>query len=250
MKLAVMMAAYNAAPFIEDALTSILDQEHDADLDMIVINDGSTDATGDIVASMARKYPAIRLIETPNQGVTAARNIALGALAPNTDFVTFLDADDLIPRGRYARDLAILSENPDLQLIYGSTLLFRETGPDRMSPAPGTPTASVRGVQLAAGMYRYDLFQRIGGFDTQFKQAEDMDLLLRIFETAPQYHVHDDVSIYYRRHTTNLTRDTAQLRRDFSRALLLSVQRRRKGNLPPFPPGLFDSKELAGNSEW
>lgn len=250
MKLAVMMAAYNAAPYIEDALTSILDQQHDAELDLIVINDGSTDGTGEVVAAMARQAPEIRLIETPNQGVTAARNVALGALAADTDFVTFLDADDLIPRGRYVRDLAAFSSNPGLQLIYGSTLLFRETGPDRMSPAEGSPTVSVRGVQLAAGMYRYDLIRRAGMFDTQFKQAEDMDLLLRIFETAPQYHVHDEISLYYRRHGTNLTGDSAQLRRDFSRALLLSVQRRRKGNLPPFPPGLFDSKDMAGASGW
>ncbi|MCY1382366.1 hypothetical protein D9M69_703830 [compost metagenome] len=77
-----------------------------------------------------------------------------------------------------------------------------------------------------------------------------MDFLLRMFETGPRYHVHDDVCLHYRRHGTNMTRDTVQLRRDFSRALLLSIQRRRKANLPPFPAGLFDTKELAGNSAW
>lgn len=250
MKLAVMMAAYNAAPYIGDALASILAQEHDAGLDIIVVNDGSTDMTGRVVADIAGRAPSIRLIETPNRGVTAARNVGLEALAPDTDLVTFLDADDLVARGRYARDLAFLVDNPALQLIYGTTQLFREAGPDRLSPAADTPIANVRGVQLAAGMYRYDFIKSIGSFDTQFKQAEDMDFLLRMFETGPRYQIHDDVCLHYRRHSTNMTHDTVQLRRDFSRALLLSIQRRRNAQLPPFPPGLFDSKELAGNWAW
>lgn len=250
MKLAVMMVAYNAAPYIGDALASILAQEHGAELDIIVVNDGSTDMTGRVIAEMAERTSSIRLIETANQGVTAARNVALGALAPDTDLVTFLDADDLVARGRYARDLAFLADNPAIQLVYGTTQLFRQAGPDRLSVAAGTPTANVRGVQLAAGMYRYDFIKSIGSFDTQFKQAEDMDFLLRMFETGPRYQVHDDVCLLYRHHGTNMTRDTVQLRRDFSRALLLSIQRRRKAKLPPFPPGLFDSKEFAGNGAW
>jgi len=250
MKLAVMMAAFNATPYIGDALASILTQEHGAELDIIVINDGSTDKTGQVVADLAKEAPQIRMIETANQGVTRARNEALTALAPDTDFVTFLDADDLVPAGRYARDLALFAATPELQLIYGTTQLFRVVGPDRLSPAANTPTANVRGVQLAAGMYRHGLIKSTGAFDTQFKQAEDMDFLLRMFESGPCYQVREDTCLFYRRHETNMTHDAAQLRRDFSRALLLSIQRRRKGNLPPFPAGLFDTRDVAGKSEW
>lgn len=190
------------------------------------------------------------MIQTENQGVTRARNVGLEALASDTDLVTFLDADDLVAKGRYARDVAMFAANPALELVYGTTQLFKEAAPDGLSPAVGSPTANVRGVQLAAGMYRSKLIKGVGRFDTHFKQAEDMDFLLRMFEGGPRYKVIEEVCLHYRRHDSNMTRDTAQLRRDFSRALLCSIQRRRKANLPPYPHGLFSSGDLPGAVGW
>jgi glycosyltransferase involved in cell wall biosynthesis len=250
MKLAVMMAAYNAEPFIADALASILAQRDAAEIDIIVVNDGSTDGTGRIVANLANSAPQIRLIETENRGVTNARNAALAALEPDTDLVTFLDADDLVATGRYQRDLALFAADPNLDLVYGSTELFKVASSDRLGPAAGSPTLRLRSVQLAAGIYRYELITKTGLFDTRFRQAEDMDYLLRIFESQPRYHILPDTCLYYRRHGSNMTHNTAQLRRDFARALMLSVQRRRMGNLPPFPKGLFDIQDMAGDERW
>lgn len=250
MKLAVMMAAYNAAPYIGDALGSILAQRQAAELDVIVVNDGSTDDTAALLAEMVARHPQIRVIETPNQGVTRARNVALAALAPDTDLVTFLDADDLVAKARYARDVALFAASPALDLVYGTTQMFREAGPDRLAPALDAATAKVRTIQLAAGMYRYGFVAELGPFDIKFKQAEDMDFLLRMFERAPNYQVLDDICLHYRRHDSNMTHDGAQLRRDFSRALLMSIKRRRQTGLPGFPPGLFDSKDFAAGHIW
>lgn len=250
MKLAVMMVAYNAEKYIGDALGSILAQTDAATFDIIVVNDGSTDSTARIVSELAAKAKEIRLIETPNQGVTQARNTALAALASDTDLVSFLDADDLIGEDRYRKDIALFKADADLDLIYGSTELFQVAAADRFAPEPGTPTMRVRGVQLAAGMYRYELIEKAGLFDTRFRQAEDMDFLLRLFERQPKYQVLERTCLYYRRHATNMTRRRAELRRDLARALLFSVQRRRETNLPPFPTDLFDAKDFAGDEEW
>ncbi len=249
-KVAVMMAAYNAAPYVGDALASLLRQRDAARLDIIVVNDGSTDATGGIVRALARQAPEIRLLETPNQGVTRARNTALGALAPDTDLVTFLDADDLSPAGRLARDLPRFRDDPGLEVLYGTSRLFEQTGEDPFAPDPRGRTMDIRGVQLAAGLYDYRLIRQVGRFDTSFAQAEDMDFMLRMFELAPRHAVTEEVCLYYRRHATNMTRQAATLRRDFSRALLQSVRRRRANGGAPPPPGLFDAKNLAEGAEW
>lgn len=242
-----MMAAYNAAPYVGDALASLLRQRDAARLDIIVVNDGSTDGTGEIVRAMAAQAPEIRVLETPNRGVTRARNAALEALADDTDLVTFLDADDLSPAGRLARDLQRFRDDPGLQVLYGTTRLFERTGEDRFAPDPRGRTMDVRGVQLAAGLYDFRLVHEVGRFDTSFAQAEDMDFLLRMFERAPCHAVTEDICLYYRRHATNITRQAEALRRDFSRALLQSIRRRRAGGGATPPPGLFDAKNLAKN---
>lgn len=250
MKLTVMMAAYNAQAHIEAAIKSIVSQEGISKLEVIVVNDGSTDDTGAIVTGLSQIYPQIRMITTANQGIASARNEALKAVHSNTEFVSFLDSDDLVPPGRYARDHYFFKEDPSLDMTFGVTTMFKVANIENTGPDESSETASGRSVVLASGTYRAQKFLDVGMFDTSFRQAEDMDFLLRYFEGAPRYRVHDEISIYYRRHTGNVTRDRGQLRRDFSRALLLSIRRRKLGNLPPYPADIFDAKGFAEAHEW
>jgi glycosyltransferase involved in cell wall biosynthesis len=245
-----MMAAYNAERYIGDALASLLRQRDDANLDIIVVNDGSTDGTAEIVRRIAAEAPEVRLIETPNQGVTRTRNVLLRALAPDTNLVTTLDADDLSPAGRFVRDLRAFHADPSLELQYGAAQLFRNTGEDRLAPNPSEPVVDVRGVILAAGLYGYALVGKVGLFDESFAQAEDMDFLLRLFEQQPRYQITDNVSMYYRRHPGNMTRDAATLQRGFARALMYSVRRRKQFGTPSLPKGIFDPKTMGEAANW
>ncbi|MGU3576670.1 glycosyltransferase family 2 protein [Brucellaceae bacterium C25G] len=250
MKLAVMMAAYNAQAHIEAALKSIVTQSGIAELDVIVVDDGSTDDTAAVISDIAKNHPQIRLIRTQNQGIARARNEGLKALQNDTDFVSFLDADDLVPPGRYERDLEFFKQDPLLDLTFGVTMMFRQPNEENTAPAENSETACGRCIQLASGTYRAQKLLDVGLFDVSFRQAEDMDFLLRFMERSPRYRVHEDTSIYYRRHGGNVTRDRAQLKRDFSRALLLSIKRRKLGNLPAYPADLFDAKGFAEAHGW
>ena len=250
-KLAVMMAAYNAESFIVPALRSIFSQASaDITLDVIVVDDGSTDQTGQILDAMAAEDARMRVIHTANQGVTRARNEALSALAADTDLVTFLDADDLVPQGRYERDIKLLLEQPALQLTFGNSIWFREADDEQKAPAANAQTFSGRSVQLGAGTYRYSLIKAVGGFDTSFKQAEDMDFLLRLFELSPTYLTINEPSLYYRRHDNNMTHDLTQVKRDFSRALMMSMRRRKKDSGFRYPDGLFDVQGVMEAFQW
>src|SRR5688572_26884712 len=226
MKIGVLMTAYNAAPYIRQALESILRQRSsEFDFDIVIVNDGSTDETADIVRGIGA--PEIRLIETPNQGVTKARNVALNNIADDVELLTSLDADDLFPAERFARDVRNFVADSALDLLYGYALHFRDTAADGLSPAEGSRTQMIRSINLGCGLYRRDFVSLVGTFDETLVQAEDTDWILRMFERGPRYKLIDDVCLYYRRHDGNMTRNPAVVRRHFARALMKSMQRRR-----------------------
>ncbi|MEO8531021.1 MAG: glycosyltransferase, partial [Deltaproteobacteria bacterium] len=90
--ISVLIPAYNAARFIAVAIASVLDQEVSCPVEIIVVDDGSTDETAEIVAEIARGAANVRLIQTPNCGVASARNTAIATASAETQFITFLDA--------------------------------------------------------------------------------------------------------------------------------------------------------------
>ena len=243
MKIGVLMAACNAERYIRHALLSVLQQRGDAiSVDIVVVDDGSTDGTADIVRSLGA--PEIRLVTTPNQGVTRARNVALEHLSPDVDLYTWLDSDDLIPAGRFERDVGHF-DDPNIQFVYGYMSLFDLAAADGLEPSADARRIDVRGVSLSAGLYRRQLAEAIGTFDADLAMAEDTDWLLRLFESTPGYRLIDDTCVYYRRHDANMTRDREVVRRTFMRAIAKSVVRRRRdGTATQLPRGIFEAADM------
>ncbi|TIU56754.1 MAG: glycosyltransferase family 2 protein, partial [Mesorhizobium sp.] len=116
MKLSVIMPVHNREKYVGAALRSLLRQRDGADLDIIVIDDGSIDGSVEVVRSMMSEASCIRLFQQPNMGVTKARNAGLRQLLPQTGFVSFLDSDDISPAGRFKDDLALFETDPGLDL--------------------------------------------------------------------------------------------------------------------------------------
>jgi len=249
--LAVMMPAYNAAAFVEDALDSLLRQRDAAELDIIVVNDGSTDATGEIVAAKAGHASEIRLISGPHRGITRARNAAIDALRPGTEFVAMLDADDLSPPGRFARDLRAFAGDSSLDFLYGFTRMFRGVGADRLAPNPAGPWVDMRGVHLGASLMRISLLHRVGRFDEALPQGEDTDFLFRMFDLKPKIRLIDDLCVYYRRHRDNITNGEALMRSNLSRVVLTRLRRQRQGEGGlALPEGFFVGVDQLADTSW
>src|SRR5690606_9764728 len=97
--------AYNREAFIATAIRSLQRQRADADIDIVVVDDGSTDATAKIVARLAEEDPALRLIRQPRSGVARARNTGLDNIHADAELVSFLDSDDACAAGRFGREL-------------------------------------------------------------------------------------------------------------------------------------------------
>lgn len=122
-KVSVIIPAYNAAAFISEAVTSVLTQDF-SDFELIVINDGSSDATGDILDRFSD--PRLRVIHQKNCGLAVTRN--LGIASARADIISFLDADDRWRPGKLSSDMAILDAAPEVGIVFTNFVRFEEEG--------------------------------------------------------------------------------------------------------------------------
>jgi glycosyltransferase involved in cell wall biosynthesis len=240
----VIVPTYNRAPLLQKAIASLLRQQHDADLDILVVDDGSDDDTATVLTTLCRRHSCIRTVRRDNGGVTAARNTGLANLLPETEFVTFLDSDDVSPAGRFAADLPRFAADPHLDLTYGRMMLVDPIDDDAFVPAAGARTVDIVGIHLSAAIFRRRVVDRVGTFDVEFRQGEDTDYLLRVFESGATFAQTDTLCLLYRRHDHNMTRDTAAARRGFAAAIFKSMQRRRTNPGVPLAKPRFDVQAL------
>jgi glycosyltransferase involved in cell wall biosynthesis len=240
------MPAFNAGRFIGSAIRSLLPEREGLDLDIIVIDDGSSDTTREIVGSLAAEFPFVRLLRNPRKGIAAARNTGLDSLSDNTDFVAFLDADDLSYPGRIYRQRAILLGDPGIDVLYGLLEMFRVQDDSALAPAPGSPTRIIRGPYLQSAMYRRPVIDSVGRFDESYRQGDDTDFILRVVDQQFNVVLDDGIAGYYRRHDANVTLNVEEVQREFKLANLKFAVRRKisgKGPLPPILAQLFTGRD-------
>lgn len=124
MMVSVIIPAYNVASYIGRTIQSILRQTY-ADLEVIVVNDGSTDGTGELLAKFAQKDNRIRVFRQQNGGAARARN--LGLSKAKGDFIVFVDGDDIISEDFISSNIHYFSEIPDLDWV---ALSIKRVDPD------------------------------------------------------------------------------------------------------------------------
>jgi glycosyltransferase involved in cell wall biosynthesis len=244
-RLSVIMPVYNREHYVVAALRSLLRQRDDAELDVIVVDDGSTDGTKDAVHAVMLEGSCIRLFHQAHRGVASARNTGLGELLPQTQFVSFLDSDDISPSGRFKADLVHFKADPSLDLTYSLMMMVEDLDDEMLEPTPGSRRKIARGLSLAAGTFSRRLIDRIGSFDEAFRQAEDTDYLLRVFESGPRFVMPDTIALYYRRHPGNMTREPGVPLREYMRAIHKSMKRRKADPSLHTVDGIFDLKDSA-----
>ena len=230
-----IMPVKNGARYIEDALASIKQQGIPVS-EILVVDDGSTDSTIDIVSSLARDNPAIRILEGPGKGPGPARNVALAVASG--EIVTFLDADDLWPANKLERQIGRLESTPQVDVVSGFVRYFDKQAEDQLEPAADARTEEIFHVHLGAAVFRHSVFEKLGHFEESMLYSEDVDLVLRIREAGIPMTILRDITLYYRRHpdamTAEITQDEA---RSFNMAILRSIRRRRQaGIMEPLAP--------------
>ncbi|MBW9055891.1 glycosyltransferase family 2 protein [Rhizobium mesosinicum] len=217
----VVIPAFNASIYIERTLRSAMRQTYTA-LEIIVVNDGSTDDTAKLVEQIAITDSRIRLLTTPNRGVAAARNTGIDA--SSGPFVAFLDADDLWHPTKIEKQVNALTRlSPRWAAVYALHYIIDEND-DIIRP--GTSDIA-RGYIYArhlnfkyigngsALLVRRDVALEIGGFDSSYAQAdiggcEDLDFELKL---AARYYMEaiPERLVGYRKYPGNMSSNYARM---------------------------------------
>lgn len=186
----VVIGAYNAENFIEETLASVLDQTLSEPYEVILVDDGSTDATASIAERFADRDPRVRLVHKENGGSASARNA--GARAARGEFLAILDADDRCHRDRLRRLLQAFRDDPTLDVVGSWARLFDRSGALGVIRPPLEHEVIVKavlsgsgvGFVLASIMCRLALFLDVGGYDERYPTSEDYELVLRLVKRS------------------------------------------------------------------
>jgi hypothetical protein len=213
-KTSIIIPAYNQARYLERAITSALAQK-DADVEVVVVNDGSTDETQDIIARYQAE-PRLKSIHQSNAGLAAARN--RGLAEATGEYVCFLDADDFYDPQKCAKQAALLDANPDLGFVYCDFTTVDENG------TPHPKQGSVHDVQRTLSgfifpalaqsgffpphtvMIRRRVLDAVGHFDLDLGGNADYDLWLRAAAEHRAMFL-DEKLANYREHGDSMSRD-------------------------------------------
>lgn len=148
--LSVIVPVYNVAPYLEQCLDSILSQSYSV-LEVIVVDDGSTDGSGAICDTYAERDARIRLIHQANAGLSAARNAAMDVM--RGDFFVCVDSDDWLPEDALEQPMNVLSANPLIDILeLGYTEINCRTGAERLVLAAGRELSSQEALQSLAAL--------------------------------------------------------------------------------------------------
>ncbi|MDM8552489.1 glycosyltransferase [Desulfobacterales bacterium HSG2] len=181
MLVSVIIPTFNRAWILKEAVDSVLSQEFQ-DFELIVVDDGSTDDTWDILNAYQEN---IILIRQENKGVSAARN--RGIDLASGELIAFLDSDDLWLPKKLSAQVGFFNSNPDALICQTEEIWIRNgvrVNPKKKHKKPSgmifEPSLSLCLVSPSAVMIRRGLFETVGLFDERLPACEDYDLWLRI----------------------------------------------------------------------
>ena len=190
----VIIPTYNRAEMVKEAIQSVLEQTY-TDYEIVVVDDGSTDNTRDVVNALNRRFNKIRYIYQENKGRSAARN--RGIRTALGDYIAFLDSDDRFLPEKLRMQVEVLESNSDAGMVYTNTINVDENGRmladsditrRKLSGCIYPELLFIKGTSICTPsvLVRTQVLNEVGVFDETMDIAEDLDLWRRI---ARQYKV-------------------------------------------------------------
>jgi len=216
--ISVIMPAFNATKHIGTALDCIVAQKIPS-LEVLVIDDGSSDDTS-AIAERHQLHP--RVIRRENGGPGAARNTGLEFAQGAA--ITFLDVDDVWPPDSLALRLEVLHSRPDVQMVMGC-VRFEGLDGRQIPLEPWTAP------NLGAGLYRREVFQKIGVFEPSLL-LDDIDWFWRARDAKIPTVRLDAITLHYRRHEESLTAAKTWIDLGLAKVIRRALERREPGRTP------------------
>lgn len=204
----VILPVYNGKKFLSEAIESVIAQTY-SDWEIIAVNDGSTDASLEILRKYEQQLPSkINVINQENYGISIARNRAIASA--KGEYIAFLDCDDLWLPNKLKKQVDFLDSNSEIGLLYSDCYVLDSNSNMkediyslRTKPRKGNifhillynnfiPTSTV--------IVRRGVLKEIGLFNPRYKISQDYDLWLRIAETYPVDFLNEPLAKYRFRH--------------------------------------------------
>ena len=206
-KVSVVVTCYNLGAYVQEALDSIAAYTGPAQVEVIVVDDGSTDAaTRAVIAGLDRSRCTV--LEQTNMGLAKARNNGI-ALATGS-YIISLDADNRIHPAFIERSIAILESVPEVGVVYGDAMYFEgRTGPWKVGAFDFTRLVQSNYIDACA-CYRRSIWERVGGYDEHMPHMgwEDWDFWLRCSVAGVQFRYVEEAFFDYRVRAGSMIHDT------------------------------------------
>lgn len=223
MKISVIIPVFNGTNHISKAIESINNQTFKP-YEVIVIDDGSTDNCAEIIKS----YKDVIYCYQDNSGVASARNA--GILLAKGDLISFLDHDDEYPSNKLEilHDQFLIEKN--LMAAIGTVRYQFDNEQAKKGFTEIHEKEISTHVLIGAGLFKKELFDKIGFFDTKLLMADDFDWYERLYTSGVKIKKLNNCCLIYRKHNYNSTNDTSIAQRGLLLALRKSIARKKDKN--------------------
>lgn len=226
----VIIPVYNGERYLAEAIESVLAQSRQPD-EIIVIDDGSTDDSAQVVKRFATGHYSgrcpVRYRWQAQAGASQARNHGVAVATGN--WLAFLDADDLWTADKLAKQQAVLETQPTLDMVFGQVQQFYSPEIAAMENKPALPGGEqMAGYHVGAMLIRRTAFEKVGPFDPQWQVAHFIEWYRRAQKIGLKSLVLPEIVMKRRIHTTNLgIRAYAQARVEYVRLMKTMVDQHR-----------------------
>lgn len=207
--MSVVLPVYNAGPYLDLAVQSILAQTF-RDFELIAVDDGSTDDSPRKLGRFAAADPRVRVVSRANTGIVGALNDGLATARGG--IIARMDADDWSAPGRFAAQVAYLDAHPECVCV-GSSVIFMDAGSDpvKLCRRLTSHRKLEQGLLDADGgalihpsvMFRAEAVRKAGGYRREYQYVEDCDLFLRLATIGELANL-DEPLLFYRVHATSI----------------------------------------------
>lgn len=180
----IIIPAYNVEKYIRQSIFSVLQQTY-KEIEIIIVDDGSTDSTGSIIAEYSAKDTRITILTQKNRGLAAARNT--GLRHAKGEYLCILDSDDIMLPEKIAKQLEFLEQHPEFDITYSDLYHFIDGTSDVYHHTMGALGDNQYQTLLLGNVinpnavfFRRSVFEKCGGFDETLRSAEDWEYWLNV----------------------------------------------------------------------
>ena len=208
-KVFLVMTVYNRETYLAQAIESVLSQSY-SHWQLIIWDDGSTDASPQIAHQYAEKDSRIHFVAGTHRGNQYSLRSAFKLANPDHDYLAVIDSDDFVSSEILALAVAVLDQHPTVGMLYTNHWIIDEHGKVlglgvRCEIPYSRNRLLIDFMTFHFRLIRREIYELVGGIDLEFPQGEDYDLCLKISEVTEIYHLQEPL-YYYRIHSNNISR--------------------------------------------